>query len=184
MIKKYYQFITESALLKLKDNVDMDMISKIQSVIKPPSKILEISCGNGADSLYLKNLGYEVTSTEINDDYVNNALKLGIKCIKHDTKNDLPFKDNEFDLVYSRLGIHYFTKPELSKIFSEIRRVSNQLLFSVKLVDDISTGKIILSEDDWIQLTEDKFTISNTEIKNGILYGSQTNWIEILAIGK
>lgn len=123
MISGYLKFIRESLLLKLKDNVDEDMISKIQSVSSPPSRILEISCGNGSDSLYLKNLGFEVKTTEINDEYVTNANKLGLSCVKHDTENSFPFKSNEFDLIYCRLGLHYFKKDQLFNIFSEIGRI-------------------------------------------------------------
>ncbi len=196
MISGYLKFIRESLLLKLKDNVDEDMISKIQSVSSPPSRILEISCGNGSDSLYLKNLGFEVKTTEINDEYVTNANKLGLSCVKHDTENSFPFKSNEFDLIYCRLGLHYFKKDQLFNIFSEIGRICKYLIFSVKLVDDDSlylpqgrsdcqlTNKLILSVDDWIEITESKFTILDKEIKSGVLYGKESRWIEILAIRK
>lgn len=183
MIKGYRQFIKES-LLKLENNIDMDMIQKIESVIDPPSKILEISCGNGSDALYLKNLGFDIKATEINNDYVENAIKIGINCINHNTKNKFPFRNNEFDLTYSRLGLHYFTLEELEGIFSEIHRISKYLLFSVKLVNDIPTGKIILSKNDWTYLVEKNFNIISSQVKNGILYDNQSNWLEILAIKK
>ena len=123
-------------------------------------------------------------ATEINNDYVENAIKIGINCINHNTKNKFPFRNNEFDLTYSRLGLHYFTLEELENIFSEIHRISKYLLFSVKLVNDIPTGKIILSKNDWINLVEKNFNIISNQVKNGILYDNQSNWLEILAIKK
>lgn len=82
----------KSILLNLKDNEDISMINIIKSKFPIGSKILEISCGNGVDSLYLKSIGYDVTCTELNDDYVNNAKDLGLNCIKHDTLNKFPLR--------------------------------------------------------------------------------------------
>jgi hypothetical protein len=79
-----------SPLLNLTDNVDDHLISIIQKEVQPGSKILEISCGNAADSLKLQGLGYEVSCTEYNTDYVKNAQDLGLNCIQHDhIRNDL-----------------------------------------------------------------------------------------------
>lgn len=113
-IKSYKLF--ESVLLGLTYNIDMNLISIIENNVPLDSNILEISCGNGADSLYLQNLGYNIKCTEFDNNYVNNARNLGLDCIKHDTRNKFPYKDGEFDLIYSRLGLHYFTESELDSI--------------------------------------------------------------------
>lgn len=170
-----------SPLLNLYDNVDMHLISVIQDNVKIGSKILEISCGNASDSIYLKNLGYDVTCTEFNPDYVNNANKKGIRCIKHDTKNKFPFGDNEFDIIYCRLGLHYFNEVDLVNIFSELCRIGDKILITVKITDDIKTGKIILSTSQWLKIISRFFNIQYCEEKEGILYDSKTKWIEIFA---
>jgi SAM-dependent methyltransferase len=176
--KKFYESIG-SPLLDLSDNVDTHLISLIEKTIKRGSSILEISCGNGADSLHLQELGYRVTCTELNPEYVKNAQDLGLDCIQHDTKNQFPFSDGEFDLVYSRLGLHYFTEDELNSIFSELQRIGKKILITVKIVDDIKTGKVILTSDKWNEIISKYFNIKIFEIKEGILYGSQSKWIEI-----
>jgi SAM-dependent methyltransferase len=181
-LKTYQKFFESigSPLLNLTDNVDAHLISVIQKEVQPGSKILEISCGNAADSLKLQELGYKVTCTEYNLDYVKNAQDLGLNCIQHDTKKNFPFSDNESDLIYSRLGLHYFTEEELLDIFSELRRIGKRILITVKVFDDIKTGKVILEEDKWKEIVGRFFNIKSFEVKEGQLYGSQSKWIEIL----
>lgn len=180
-ILKYYKFL-ESKLLNISNNVDEELISKIEKLISPPSNILEISCGNGADSIYLSKKGYDITCTDNNTDYVNNAIDKGLDCVYHDTLNKFPFDNNSFDLVYSRLGLHYFTLNELDNIFKEISRITSKyVVFSIKTLDDIKTGKVILTKETWKDITEKYFNIISFEEKSGILYDNQSKWIEITA---
>lgn len=177
--KKFLESIG-SPLLNLSDNIDQHLISIIQDKLKSGS-ILEISCGNAADSLYLKDLGYDVVCTDLNPEYVENAKNLGLESIIHDTKNKFPFDDNHFDLIYSRLGLHYFTEDELKGILLELNRIGKSILITVKVVDDIQTGKVILTPDKWKELISLYFDIDIFEIKEGELYGSMSKWIEIFA---
>ncbi len=188
-LKYYEKFIINesnkmSSLLDIADNIDTNIISKIESLIKPGSSILEISCGNGADSIKLKDDGYNVTCTDLDINYVNNASKY-VNAIQHNTSEAFPFDNNTFDLIYSRLGLHYFNQDELVKIFKELSRLtSNYLIFTVKLTDNIQTGKVILSDDVWVDLTNKYFDIISSEIKEGMLYGLQSKWLEVVATKK
>ena len=180
-LKEFRVFENNSPLLDLSDNADTELIYKIRGLIRN-GNILEISCGNGADSIELAKLGFNVTATEMSDDYIKYVNSNGIKCIKHDTKDKFPFVNNSFDLVYSRLGLHYFTLDELKSIFDEISRISKKyLVFTVKLVNDIPTGKVILNEDTWENLVSEKFEILEADVKEGILYDNQSKWLEIIA---
>lgn len=171
-----------SPLLDLTENIDKELINKIESLLPNKGKILEISCGNGADAIDLTNKGYDVTATDNCQEYVDHVGKY-INCIKHDTRNTFPFHNKSFDLVYSRLGLHYFTKEELSKIFSEISRLTKRyLVFTVKIEqDNLNTGKIIMSKSDWEILLSDNFNIISSEEKEGLLYDNQSKWLEIVA---
>lgn len=151
--------------MKITNNVDKGLISIIQECVPQSSSILEISCGNASDSFYLKELGYDVTCTDNNEEYVNNAISLGLDCIKHDTTQKFPFEDSQFDLIYSRLGLHYFTESQLMSILSELKRIGKKLLITVKIMDDISTGKIILSPEKWRELISKFFRIENSKLK-------------------
>jgi SAM-dependent methyltransferase len=170
----------QSPLLKLEDNVDYELIEKIQSLISSGT-ILEISCGNGADALELLKRGYVVFGTENNQQYADHVNQK-INCVKHDTRNKFPFPDNSFDLVYSRLGLHYFSESELQSIFKEISRITKEyLVFTVKLVNDIKTGKTIFDKETWENLVSEEFKIVSSEVKEGILYDNQSKWLEIVA---
>lgn len=98
--EQQYRILVES-LLELSGNIDYSMINIITKNFSKGSEILEISSGNSADALELKNLGYNIVCTELNDSYVQNALDLGLECIKHDTTKKFPFKNKSFDLIYS-----------------------------------------------------------------------------------
>jgi SAM-dependent methyltransferase len=170
----------QSPLLKLEDNVDIELIEKIQSLISS-GNILEISCGNGADALELLKRGYVVFGTENNQQYADHVNQK-INCVKHDTRNKFPFPDNSFDLVYSRLGLHYFSESELQSIFKEISRITKEyLVFTVKLVNDIKTGKTIFDKETWENLVSEEFKIVSSEVKEGILYDNQSKWLEMVA---
>lgn len=171
----------QSPLLDLSDNVDYELIGLIESLIPNGSKILEISCGNGADALELSQRGYDISATEYNQQYAD-FVGQKINCIKHDTRNKFPFTDNSFDLVYSRLGLHYFSEPELESIFEDISRITKgYLVFTVKLVNDIQTGKTIFNKETWEDLVSNEFEIVSSEVKEGILYDNQSKWLEIVA---
>lgn len=178
-LKKFENF---KSLLEIGDYVDKDLISKIESMVSKGSDILEISCGNGADAKYLIKRGYDVTCTENHEEYCDHVNQF-CECILHDTRNKFPFRDGGFDLIYSRLGLHYFKKSELVSIFSEIQRMTDNLVFSVKLSDDsIKSGKIIFSKVEWESIVEDSgFDIISSEVKKGELYGFESKWLEIMA---
>jgi SAM-dependent methyltransferase len=179
--RKLFENQNWSPLLDLEGNIDYELIDIIESLLPNKGKILEISCGNGTDAIELSGKGYDVTCTENNQGYYEHVSQF-VKCIKHDTRNKFPFEDKSFDLVYSRLGLHYFSKEELSSIFSEISRLSNYLVFSVKIEqDDINTGKVILSKEDWEELLSENFNMISSESKEGILYDKESKWLEIAA---
>lgn len=107
--------------------------------------IIDLGCGFGNDTLYLKERGYEVVSC----DFSEKALKrlsnfienLNAKCF--DLKDGLPFKDKSAKVIISDLSLHYFSWNETQKILKEIRRVlmnDGFLLCRVNSTNDINYG--------------------------------------------
>lgn len=90
-------------------------------------KLLDLGAGQGQDSRYFAELGYDVTSTDISDSALKlskeNAEGLDIKFMEVDITNKLPFEDNSFDIVYSHMALHYFTDKKTREVFQEIFRV-------------------------------------------------------------
>lgn len=67
--------------------------------------------------------GYEVTSSDISDIALEKVKEFNSNVIKLDMKEKLPFSDNEFDLVFANLSIHYFSDKDTKKLMLEIKRI-------------------------------------------------------------
>ena len=181
--KKFESSYVKPILLELQNNIDKQLIDEIFSLLPNGGDILEVSCGNGADAIELAENGYNVVATDITPEYVDYVNKQNVKCLLHNTLEKFPFSDSEFDLIYSRLGLHYFNIEDLHKIFDELSRITNKyLIFTVKIVNDnLQTGKIIISKEKWEELVSNKFTIIKSKIHKGQLYNQESEWLEIIA---
>lgn len=109
------------------------------------TKILDLGCGEGNDTLYLKERGYEVISL----DYSVYALNIVKKYIKNsitvlaDISDNLPFEDDSFDIIIADLSLHYFDLKTTNRIMKEIKRILKKngcLLARVNSKDDFNFG--------------------------------------------
>jgi len=118
--------------------------------ISQGSKILELGCGEGNDSVYFAEHGHTVLATDFSDV----AIEQNIKRWAHpnlffkaqDMSHAFQFENKSFDVVYARLSLHYFTNETTRDIFREIARVlkpGGELYFSVNQQTIISTDKVI-----------------------------------------
>lgn len=75
-------------------------------------RLLDLAAGIGQDSRYFSSLGYDVTSTDLipPSEFV-------------DLNQPLPFVDSSFDIIYSHLGLHYFSSDRTKELFQEIYQV-------------------------------------------------------------
>lgn len=86
-------------------------------------KCLDLGCGIGQYSKELMSYGYEVTSSDISDIALEKVKEFNSNVIKLDMKEKLPFSDNEFDLIFANLSIHYFSDLDTKKLMLEIKRI-------------------------------------------------------------
>ena len=107
--------------------------------------IIDLGCGFGNDTLYLRERGHEVISCDFSEKALkrlsNFIDKLKLKCF--DFKNGLPFEDNSAKIIIADLSLHYFTWEETEKILQEIGRVLMKegfLLCRVNSTKDINHG--------------------------------------------
>lgn len=89
--------------------------------IDKKDKILEIGSGSGRDIIFLTNKGFNITGVDISKVAVN-KVKEKNKYIKIKVCNveNLPFKDNSFDAVYSVFVLNF---TNIKKSAKEIKRV-------------------------------------------------------------
>jgi SAM-dependent methyltransferase len=107
--------------------------------------IIDLGCGSGNDTLYLKERGYEVISCDFSEKALERLSgffdNLSVKCF--DLRGGLPFEDNFAKIIISDLSLHYFQWVETEKILKEISRVlmkEGVLLCRVNSTNDINYG--------------------------------------------
>lgn len=125
-------------------------------------KVLDLGAGQGQDSRFFADHGYQVVSTDIEKDALelsktklSDKQKRLIDLRAVDLSNELPFDSASFDVVYAHLSLHYFDKETTLRLFGEIQRVlkpGGVFAFFVNSVHDpeCKSGKEI--EPDFFQI--------------------------------
>lgn len=141
-------------IYKSKDWIDKPSIFSTQAIEYFPeqAKILELGAGHGQDSRYFAANGFEVISTdngevgleENRQKNVSQGVDILVEYL--DLNDDFKYLDEQFDVVYAHLSLHYFTNQRTNKIFDEIYRVLKPggiIAFFTNSTDDpeFNTGK-------------------------------------------
>jgi SAM-dependent methyltransferase len=92
-----------------------EALKKIQ--VEPHSKILEIGGGNGYQAKLLKNMGYSVSSIDVND-WENGETYFPVQI--YDGKR-IPFEDQKFDIIFSSNVLEHI--ENLNDVLQESHRV-------------------------------------------------------------
>jgi SAM-dependent methyltransferase len=115
-------------------------------------KILELGGGQGRDTLYFAQHGFQVHALDYSDNAMaaiaDKAQKQGlagsVTALRYDVRNSLPFADESFDGCYSHmLYCMALTTAELEFLSSEARRVlrpSGLNIYTVRHTDDPDYG--------------------------------------------
>ena len=89
------------------------------------TKTLDLGCGAGRSTRFLKNIGLEVVGADISCEFIKQAHrvdKVGKYLLMK--KDRIPAKDNSYDLVFSsHVLLMIPTKEELNKALNEMHRV-------------------------------------------------------------
>jgi len=94
--------------------------------------LLELGAGQGRDSLYLAQLGFDVHALDFTDSGVEAirgrareaTLDGSLRASVHDCCDPLPFEDASFDACYSHmLYCMALTTPQLERLSAEVHRV-------------------------------------------------------------
>ncbi len=105
---------------KLEDDI---WIKDYKQYFSNKGKCLDLGCGIGQYTKELMNYGYDVTSADISTIALQKVKEFNDNIVYVDMKDDLPFEDNSFDLVFANLSIHYFSNNDTKRIMKEIKRI-------------------------------------------------------------
>lgn len=102
------------------------------------SKILEVGCNVGNQLRLLQSMGYNnLYGIELQDYAVEKAKEFtkGINIIKG-MADDIPFKDEYFDLVFTSGVLIHINPESIKKVLEEIYRCSNDYIFGFEYFSD------------------------------------------------
>ncbi len=115
------------------------------------SRVLELGCGEGQDTLFLTNKGFKVTTTDISSERLETCTKNVPQAIHHlvDIREPLPFADGTFSIILASLCLHYFDWNKTHEVIAEIRRcleVNGLIIARVNSTDDVNYGAVGFEE--------------------------------------
>ena len=176
----------------------------VNAVVPAHSQILELGCGVGNDSIYFAEQGHIVIATDFSDVLItqnqtryNNS---NLTFAQQDISQPLLFENEQFDAVYARLSLHYFTDAVTQQVFAEIARVlkpGGKLYFMCKSTDDRLYGKGDKIERDMFELDghvrhffseayakkllAGLFTIDTLQTGQEDMYGKVSGFVKVFA---
>lgn len=126
--KQYYDDIWGEQGVHRHDYVD-NWISRFKSEFKDVKSILDIGTGCGFMVKRLREEGYDAWGLEISDYALENSCDP--EHVLKGSVTSLPFKDNQFDLVFSQGLWSYIKEKDVKKGAKEIHRVGRQQLHNI-----------------------------------------------------
>ena len=124
------------------------------------STICDLGGGSGANGAYFQEKGHRVILADISDLALAKASARGLKTKQIDmSEGKLPFRDGQFDVVFSHLSLHYFDAQTTTKLLSEIFRMlkyGGQAFIAVKSPNDTEEMAFLKSKAK--EIKEDVFT--------------------------
>jgi SAM-dependent methyltransferase len=93
--------------------------------------VLDAGCGSGDVVRYLTSKGYDARGIELSktvlEDFASDLLKKGI--VQQGSLTQLPFRDNEFDVVFSSEVLEHINEEDIPQVVAELCRVSKEIIF-------------------------------------------------------
>lgn len=121
---------------------------EVQQIIPQKSYILELGCGAGNDAIFFADNEHKILSSDFSEVAIEKNKKLytnkNLLFSVIDISKTFEFPDNNFDVIYARLSLHYFTDSTTKSVFNEIYRTlkpSGYLCFVCKSIQDPLYGK-------------------------------------------
>lgn len=99
-------------------------------------KALEVGAGTGTMSVFLSNMGIEITTIDNDPKILEIAKQVkakfgGRNYFQEADAFNLPFTDNSFDLIFHQGLLEHFSDEDIHKLLQEHLRVAKMVIFSV-----------------------------------------------------
>lgn len=110
------------------------------------SPFLDLGCGNGEDTKWLKQNNFEVVSCDFAPSSIERVKSINKNAFVFDMRKKESwkiFKDNTFSYVIADLSLHYFNEKTTNMILKEIKRIlipNGKLIARVNAVNDTVFG--------------------------------------------
>jgi ubiquinone/menaquinone biosynthesis C-methylase UbiE len=123
VIEKYNKTAEEYAQSRI-GTEDKDELVKLKALLKPGNRVLDVGCAAGRDTRILKDMGFEVTGSDLSEKLLNIAKRTNpdIEFVLADMRK-LPFADESFNAVWASAVLHHVAKGEMLGVLQEFRRV-------------------------------------------------------------
>ena len=131
--KKTLEVYKEKAHLYLATSIEHDKIDpvkakkkreKLEELIKANfsslpknAKVFEIGSGDGTNAKFIENLGFDVTASDVADDFIKATQRQGLKTINFNALED-DFPEKYYAIFCWRVFVH-FTKEDAQKIIQK-----------------------------------------------------------------
>lgn len=127
-----------------------EFIKKNIESLPKDARVLEIGSGNGANAKYIESLGYEVTASDVAEDFINEIKSKDLKTIKFNVLED-KFIENYYAIFCWRVFVH-FTKDDAIKVLQKVYdALENGGLFIFNAIN----REVKDCDDEWIDFSNE-----------------------------
>jgi len=135
-VKSWAKYYEKFSLEKYVGNLFGQREFLVQITKDSPQKILEVATGSGGMSIFLSQLGNEVTAVDISSEIIvgakaNNETYGGRANFRVADAFKLPFADSSFDIAFHQGFLEHFGNTDIYKLLDEQLRVAKKVIFSV-----------------------------------------------------
>ena len=111
-----------------------NFIKKTFNEIPKGSKVLEVGSADGENAKYIQELGFDVTPSDVADDFLNAIKDNGLNPIKFNILTD-DFKDKYYAIFCWRVFVHFTKKDSLTALKRSYEFLENNGLFILSVIN-------------------------------------------------